>query len=72
MKFPLPHTPLPDSVDANALGCKCSRELNKSGEGIVITDEPGLPVRQFVINPLCELHSNTKSWLPPPLAGSGD
>ncbi len=71
-KFPPHHVPLPDSPEANKNGCSCPASENKGGEGTIITDEPGLPVRQFTINPNCTLHSPTSAWLPPPLIGSGN
>lgn len=51
--------PLPDSAEANKIGCPCPRSDNKNGEGTV-TDG----VRVFVINPNCTLHSKLSFWRP--------
>lgn len=53
--------PLPDSVDANRLGCSCP--AYKSGDGAQRGDgvlKDG--VREWVVDPRCRIHSNPRWW----------
>src|SRR5215469_3955605 len=62
---------LPDSAEAcQDFRCSCSRDFNKNGQGTVVEDEEGFPVREFKISPSCTLHSNVKFWLTGSLVGA--
>lgn len=54
--------PLPDSVEANRLGCSCpagkSGVHDQRGEGKVVDG-----VREWTISQTCKLHSKPSFWL---------
>lgn len=55
--------PPPDHPDANKLGCTCSRDKNKLGEGTVVVDEDGHKCTEYFINPTCPIHTPIKAWI---------
>lgn len=55
--------PLPDSIEANALGCKCPIAGNGGGgsRGAGVLEDG---VRSWVVDPHCPLHADPKWWMP--------
>lgn len=51
--------PMPDSAEANKLGCSCPVGPNGKGEGVTVEG-----VREWTINPKCALHSKPEWWMP--------
>lgn len=52
------HESMPDSQEANKLGCSCPVGPNNKGAGMLMDG-----VRSWEINPACPLHANPKWWL---------
>ena len=50
--------PLPDSPEANRLGCSCPVSGNNKGEGVFLNG-----ARSWNVNPKCPVHADPKWWM---------
>lgn len=59
----MPSKPMPDSPEANRLGCSCpsgkNGNGNQRGEGVVVDG-----IRERIIDRNCPVHSALAWWLP--------
>ena len=58
--------PMPDSPDANRLGCACPTSPNGRGEGVLLDG-----VRSWTISERCPIHTKPGWWLPKRKEGIG-